>query len=196
MPAEEVDGYDNFILLCPDDHTLIDKQPRHYTEAVVRELKRDHEDWVRRLGLVVPEIRIRDPNAGKPSLLHRVDTGAQLMRMLRRSLSSNVQHPDPRSQGEAGLIGDFLQNIHDWLDIWNEIGPGEQVKVEFDVSQQIGQLRQAGLVVYAGLREKVLEGGTARPVPWREAVVSFHRADDPLIASDVQADGLRRGGAV
>ena len=38
--------YDNFILLCPSDHSLIDAQSQSYSSARLRQIKRDHESWV------------------------------------------------------------------------------------------------------------------------------------------------------
>jgi len=79
LPPEEVDDPDNLILLCPNDHARVDKQDSHYREKELRRIKREHELWVRRLGSHVPQVRIRDPKAGIPMLVHRMATGTQLM---------------------------------------------------------------------------------------------------------------------
>jgi tetratricopeptide (TPR) repeat protein len=39
-------SYDNFILLCPSDHSLIDAQSQTYSSSRLRQIKRDHESWV------------------------------------------------------------------------------------------------------------------------------------------------------
>lgn len=38
--------YSNLILLCPNDHTLIDKHETKYTVALLHEIKAKHENWV------------------------------------------------------------------------------------------------------------------------------------------------------
>ena len=43
MPIEARDKYSNFILLCSNHHTLIDKQPNTYTIENLQELKASHE---------------------------------------------------------------------------------------------------------------------------------------------------------
>jgi len=37
---------DNLIVLCPNHHTIIDKQPEEYTVEKLLRMKRQHEDWV------------------------------------------------------------------------------------------------------------------------------------------------------
>jgi len=46
MPYEERNNYQNFILLCPTHHTIIDKDENQYTVEKLRQLKKEHEKWV------------------------------------------------------------------------------------------------------------------------------------------------------
>lgn len=51
------DKYENLILLCPNDHTIVDKQDSTYTVDDLKRWKRDHERWVsERLREEVPGI--------------------------------------------------------------------------------------------------------------------------------------------
>jgi hypothetical protein len=75
LPHNEVDAYDNLILLCSEDHTLIDKAPDAYPETALRELKRLHEEEVRSRGKPPTALRIRDPRPGEPLALRRIDGG-------------------------------------------------------------------------------------------------------------------------
>lgn len=45
-PKEKLDTYDNWILLCPTCHDIIDAQENQYTVKFLRKLKTDHEKWV------------------------------------------------------------------------------------------------------------------------------------------------------
>ena len=40
-------SYENFVLLCPSDHSKIDAQPETYSLARLRQIKQDHEAWAR-----------------------------------------------------------------------------------------------------------------------------------------------------
>lgn len=48
-PRDDIDGYDNLILLCKNDHKIVDDQPDAYTVERLRAQRRAHEDWVRAL---------------------------------------------------------------------------------------------------------------------------------------------------
>lgn len=43
----DIDGYDNLILLCPDDHKVIDDRPAEYSVKWLQARKRAHCSWVR-----------------------------------------------------------------------------------------------------------------------------------------------------
>lgn len=47
MSITEKDKYSNLILLCQKHHKIIDDQPEYYTAEKLREIKKQHEEWVR-----------------------------------------------------------------------------------------------------------------------------------------------------
>lgn len=47
LTAEQRDQYDNLILLCRTHHKIIDEQPNFYTVDKLKEIKRQHEEWVK-----------------------------------------------------------------------------------------------------------------------------------------------------
>jgi hypothetical protein len=182
MSRKEVDTYDNLILLCPSDHKVVDEQVTYYTEQRLHTLKREHEQWVKdRIYSTVPAIKIRDPDAGKPVILQCVDTGKELMNIVAHSLAANHDHPEPRSIEEAERIGAFFQNTTDCTDIWDDIGASGRIEAEFTLSEDIAGLREAGLVVYAGVKQHVIEGGVEVPAPWPVAYIVIRRSDDETI---------------
>ncbi len=182
MPRKDVDAYANLLLLCPSDHKIVDEQVTHYTEQRLQTLKREHEQWVKdRLSPTIPAIKIRDPEAGKPVMLQRIDTGKELMNILAHTLAEQHDNPEPRSIEEAELIGGFLQNATDYRDIWDEIEPSGRIQAEFTLSGEITRLREAGLVVYAGVKQHVIEGGVNAPEPWPVAYIVIRRSDDESI---------------
>jgi hypothetical protein len=46
ITPNELDDYRNLILLCPTHHKEVDDQPAEYTIERLREIKREHEEWV------------------------------------------------------------------------------------------------------------------------------------------------------
>lgn len=179
MPKKEVDGYGNLILLCPSDHKIVDEQVSNYTEQHLQTLKRDHEKWVKqRMSSTEPAIKVRDPEAGKPITLQRIDTGKGLMNIVAHTYATARDNPEPRTIEEATLFGGFFQNVTDYNDIWDRIGPSGRIEAEFLLSEEIAQLRRAGLVVYAGVKKHVIEGGVRPPAPWPVAYIVILRDDD------------------
>jgi hypothetical protein len=58
LTPEQRDGYTNRILLCPNDHTVVDKDPATWTVARLHMAKAEHELWVAQT--VTTEETIRD----------------------------------------------------------------------------------------------------------------------------------------
>ena len=182
MPRKDVDTYANLLLLCLSDHKIVDEQVTYYTEQRLQTLKREHEQWVKdRVSSTIPTIKIRDPEAGKPVMLQRIDTGKELMNVVAHTLAAHHDNPEPRSIEEAELIGGFFQNTTDYTDIWDEIEPSGRIQAEFSMSGEISRLREAGLVVFAGVKEHVIEGGVVAPAPWPVACIVIYRKDDESI---------------
>jgi hypothetical protein len=46
LAPEERDSYANRILLCPTHHSLVDKNPKEWTEERLKKVKDEHEKWV------------------------------------------------------------------------------------------------------------------------------------------------------
>jgi len=182
MPRKEVDSYANLLLLCPSDHKIVDEQVTYFTEQRLQTLKREHEQWVKdRVSSTIPAIKIRDPEAGKPVMLQRIDTGKEVMNVMVHTLATHYANPEPRSIEEAERIGGFFQNATDYRDIWDEIEPSGRIQAEFLMSEEISHLREAGLVVYAGAKNHVIEGGVEAPEPWPVAYLVIRRSDDESI---------------
>ena len=45
------------------DHAVVDKQDSHYNETQLRQIKSEHERWVRDRSADTRRVRIRDPHA-------------------------------------------------------------------------------------------------------------------------------------
>jgi hypothetical protein len=184
LPSEEVDDPDNLILLCPNDHARVDKQDSAYSEEELRRIKSEHELWVRRLGSHVPQVRLRDPDAGKPMLVHRMATGTQLMAAAGGSHAMRTSQPERLEADEVELLADFLQNVSDWSELWNGLGPGERLRAEYELTQDLDDLLEKGFLVYAGVRRQVLEGGMGPPANWWLVIIVVVRSGDGEISDE------------
>lgn len=178
LEPEKVDDPDNLILLCPSHHTVVDKQDSHYSEERLRRIKLEHEQWVRQLGSYRPQVRIRDPHPDRPTVAYRVATGTQLMGIAGGRHAMQKSEPERLTTDEVELLASFLQDVSDWADLWDELGPGERLRAEHEVTQELDELLEAGFIVYAGVRSQVLEGGAGPPTSWNLLVIRIVRAED------------------
>ncbi|GHO83979.1 hypothetical protein [Dictyobacter formicarum] len=182
MPRKEVDSYTNLLLLCLSDHKMIDEQTNYFTEQRLLELKQEHEQWVKdRISSTPPAIKIRNPEADKPVMLKRIDTGKELMEMVVHTLAAHHDNPEPRSREEAELIGAFFQDTSDYIDAWDYIEPKRHIQAEFEMSAAIARLREAELLVYAGVKNHIIDGGVKAPATWPVAHIIIYRKDDETI---------------
>lgn len=47
LPMDRRDLYENLLILCNRCHKIVDDQVNHYTVAILRKMKEEHETWVR-----------------------------------------------------------------------------------------------------------------------------------------------------
>lgn len=167
----DYDVYDNLILLCGNDHKPADDQWRHYTVEKLRQIKSEHEAWVaRQLASATATDPIRlvpDPAYPIPKVLNLCMTGTQLWNVMQGAHSMYPSWPSSLSEHQNDLIADFLDNVHDWMDIG---GMEDSYKVGRDaakhLSEQIRELNEAGLFVGARRRHCLLTGGATYPSLW------------------------------
>jgi hypothetical protein len=118
-PADKLDRYDNWILVCGTHHDTIDSQPNTYTVDVLRNLKRDHENWVReQLDEAMPAVSfvelqtITTALAGS-SVASPFDSVVlkPAEKMARNRLSSSVEHHLKLALGKAKDVREFVSAI-------------------------------------------------------------------------------------
>lgn len=66
LPPEQVDAYENLILLCAACHRLVDAQPGKYTAERLRQSKKDHADYIRRGTEPRPDVGEADDTPPEP----------------------------------------------------------------------------------------------------------------------------------
>jgi hypothetical protein len=125
----------------------------------------------------LPTVKIRDPHKGESIDVRVVEGGSQLMRSLGQALMTHQDYPEPKSEIEAELLGQFMQNTNDYRDIWEDIGAEGRIRAEFEFTQELTSLRAAGFTVNAGLCQKVIEGGIGDPASCPAAYLVIRGSD-------------------
>jgi hypothetical protein len=71
MPLEARDCYENWILLCPTHHDLVDIQPNTYRVGDLQGWKREHEQWVQEsLAEAIPLVTFAELEIVARSIIH------------------------------------------------------------------------------------------------------------------------------
>lgn len=184
-PAEKLHSYENLMLLCRVHHKMIDDQAATYTVDILRQMKNNHEIMVsERLSSdkKINPVRIRRIKKNIPNYLVRVSTGKQLLDLVSGTYAFSMDHDELNSQGEVDLIGSFLQNVSDWIDILDEAEPGYRVEIAYNLTQSIKEMEESGFFVFGGREVQLLEGGIEdEPSNWPIAIVHVLRNDNKSI---------------
>ena len=179
----ELDSYDNLILLCKTHHRLVDEQTSKFSIDRLRQTKTAHEQWVRET-LGTKESKQRDkqdsPTLNGITLLPRVNSGRQLVSIVRGAHLFQFDNDDVESQEEMELVRGFIQHLHDWGDILDEVGAGESVRFGFELSQQLEELEHKGFLVFGEREHKRMSIGGMVDT-WAVATVLVLREGNPAI---------------
>ena len=179
----DLDSYDNLILLCKTHHRLIDEQTNKFSVDRLREIKIAHERWVREtLGTKSSKQRDKrdSPTLNGITLLPRINSGRQLVNIVRGAHLYQFDNDEVESQEEMELVSDFIQYLQDWGDILDEVGAGESVRVGFELGQRLEELEHKGFLVFGEQEHKRMSiGGMVGT--WAIATVLVLREGNPAI---------------
>ena len=184
FPSEQFDALDNLILLCATHHKMVDDQQETYTAEVVRSIKRNHEGWVEtklRDDPTPPPVRIRRIRQNIPSHLPRVSSGKELLAIAAGASAHYFNYDDDLSEDEVELVGGFVQEVADWIDLSSDLEPIERVRTSKRIQELMSDLESRGFYVFAAREAQQLEGGVGAPSTFPVLHLSVLRATNQAI---------------
>lgn len=187
-PPDQVDTYDNFILLCRYDHKKIDDQWRHYTRTGLLQIKAAHEAWVdEELADQPAPIRIEDdPDSPPLTALRCLTTGTEVWDTIQGGCHYYFSDLGEATAGTDDLncSSQFLQNAKDWGDLSSDIldhGMRAVREARNSLADDLQMLRGRGLLVFGGRQRRIITGGIGPPRLWNDVYPVVTRADDESI---------------
>jgi hypothetical protein len=166
-PSDQLDTYDNLILLCKAHHKLVDDNADEFPAVLLDHLKAGHEARVAR-SLSRDESKwVQEPEV---TLLVN---GTQLANIVMSASAYFVGNDHPRDEREAELVSDFLQEAQDWGDIAGDIGAKGRMDAAVSLDAQMQQLAEHDLLVFGGLGQYRVVPDLVMPA----AVVQVTRVD-------------------
>lgn len=183
FPSDQFDLLDNLVLLCATHHKMIDDQQETYTAKVVHSIKSNHEKWVEtRLDVKAePQVHVRRFKQNIPTHIPRISSATALFGMSSGSSGHYFTHEDDLSEEETELVGEFIQEITDWIDISADLEPAERVRTSIRMQNLIKNLEQRGFYVFAASERQQLEGGTGGPMAFPVLHLSVFRSTNPAV---------------
>lgn len=178
LAADVIDGLDNLVLLCRVHHKLVDDQPETFTASSLRQLRANHEKWVKdRLGQPTKSEPVRIVRSAAEIPTHLVEVTSA------KAFASSCHgrydyYPDDLPEEDLDCVGSFLQDLTDWVDLGlNE--PHERISAQKSLAENMLALNRAGLRVYAAREKQQLRGGVLAPSAFYALHIRIVRHDDP-----------------
>src|SRR5262249_42316430 len=63
------------------------------------------------------------------TFLIRITTGTDLFKILGGTGAYSFEQDELKGDNQVALVADFVQDLHDWCELWGDIEPGERVRV-------------------------------------------------------------------
>jgi hypothetical protein len=181
LDLQDIDNLTNLILLCRVHHKQIDDQPETFTAEILRQLKDDHEKKIRdslSQSEKLEPVRVVRKKAELPSYLVLVTSAKALLDFSLGCHCHYDNYPDDLSEEDLDCVGNFLQNLADWVDLGvNE--PHERISAQRSLAENMAELEHANLRIYVAREKQELRGGTVSPSTFYALHLRIVRSDDP-----------------
>lgn len=182
FPVEKLDSYENLILLCASDHKMIDDFSEIYTVEKLRQIKEQHEKWVSKNIYgedMVPKIKLIKQKI--PDYLIQINSGKELLNIIEGAHAFSYDYDNIEKEEELRIISSFLDDVYDWGDLAYELGPGANLKIEYDFTKYIETLSKYGLSVFGGRIVKIFEKEDGKIFDWITAIIKVLHANNSSI---------------
>ena len=130
----------------------------------------------------VSELVQRKPRQKPVDFLVRVTNGTELFAVVAGSHAGRYHHEDLRHENEVETIGSFFQDIQDYCDIWDDIGPSGQLKAKHEFTTRLAELESLGYWVFVVKKTEHYKVNN-EVVPMQVSTIAVIRKDNPSIVS-------------
>ncbi len=178
---DAIDNIRNLILLCRVHHKLVDDQADTFTAPMLRQLRENHENWVK--------AKLSEPAKAEPIGIYRksseipkelvlVKSAKVLVDLARDCQGRYDDYPEDLTDDKLETVGAFLQNLSDWVDV-GILEPSDRISAQKSLAADMSELDRANLRVYAAHEKQQMRGGVAGPTNIRVLHLKVVHEDDP-----------------
>ncbi|WP_291593369.1 HNH endonuclease signature motif containing protein [Bacteroides sp.] len=173
---EDYDLYDNLILLCRNHHKEIDELTDTYTEELLRYVKKNHENWVRKT--INKAINEKEE---APRFLARITSGKELLRIITDSHGYRTDYDEPINEEEVQYIGNIFQTLTDYGDISYVFEPYDRIQVGHELNDLLKDIEEKGYFLFGeeNIEKRKFKDGEV--LSWKVATLVLKRKDSEEI---------------
>lgn len=151
--SKDFDEYENLILLCANDHKLIDDFPETFTSDILIELKSNHESWVEEA--IEKDLQEYLRTANNIEILDEVVGQTELRTIIPNSHMYFFDYSTVTDNDLAIRISELFDNLRDLVDIYSDIGISQLQKYLIECEDEIKEINKAGIRLFGkGLLRK------------------------------------------
>lgn len=139
--------YENLILLCPNHHSLIDKQVAKYSAEELRKIKSTHEKWI--------DDNLSKKNKSEDEISHlaRLTTGREIVDLITNSHAYDFNYDEIQTQEQCEYISSLLQEFTEYGECAREVEMRERVEAGFRFNQHLEELDKIGFWIFGARRK-------------------------------------------
>jgi transcriptional regulator with XRE-family HTH domain len=134
-------------------------------------------------GLDVMELAKKKESGSKPqdvSFLVRITSGTELFKIIFGAHGYQFDNDRLENETEVELVSNFLQDLHDWGELGDDVEPGQRVRIAHEFNDRIAEIEAAGLWIF-GLQVPRQYRTAGGPVSLSIATISIVRSTNPTI---------------
>ena len=148
----DIDGYANLILLCANDHKIVDELTDKFTVECLLLVKALHENWVKKT--LEQDVTAFANDRLNIKSLPKITSGKQILDIVNGAHMFDFNHDELITENEATEIGGLFEELKDTGDILPDIGYLEVAKYGIRLNEEVEKLKQMGFLLF-GMRRKL-----------------------------------------
>lgn len=127
--------------------------------------------------------QLTSSDGGTPSTLRhllRLTTGDEVFGLTAGAEAFAYTNDELKSNDARSKVGDFLDLVKDWSDLWSDLEPSRHIELRHQCSELVDELQDLGLWVFGG-KTKSPYKAMGKTIFLNTAVLGIHYADNPTI---------------
>ena len=177
----DIDGFDNLILLCADDHKRVDSDPERYPVDWLRAKKAEHESWAHAKFKEEPvRIEMAANEAAIP--MYPVTTGEGVWDLVAGAAMYEMRSVRGDDDPDRSDVADeFLTTAREYGEISEAVhdnGFAAVREAQRDLQKMLVGLWERDMFAYGRRVSRTLKGGISEPMPFDLATLVILDTDE------------------